>query len=95
MQSVLQLMELVPVALAGWGRSAMSVLVKLNYGDPSVQRYANVTLVTRKCVIHGLESASVKLDGMVKHAPDHAHFICTEKTVKIAVTARTTRNARL
>lgn len=93
-QFVLQLMELVPVVPGGWVKSATSECVRINCGDPTVQKFANVRIAIQKYVILGLENVFVNQDGMVIPVPDLVHFICMGKAVKTIVIARTTRSVR-
>lgn len=90
---VLQLMALVRVVPVGWVKSAINVSARKNTGGLIVQRFATATTTIQNCVILGLGSAFVRLDGMVKPVPDLVHSIHMARVARIVVIARITRNA--
>lgn len=88
-------MDHVLVVLVGWVKNAISVFVKMNYGDPTVQKFVSVKRTIQKCVILGLENAFANQDGMVILVPDLALSTCMEKAVKIVAIAKIMHNAHL
>ena len=88
-------MVVVLVVTVGQAKSVQNEHAMTVCGVLIVRKYANAIKTKRNCVILGPVHVFAMLDGMVQHVPDLVRILIMEKAVKIAATARTTRNVHI